>query len=62
MWLAARRRWNRRARIGREVETLYTNGPAGGGGATASAREVLTMASTLVARELVTCQVSLEVA
>jgi hypothetical protein len=49
-------------RIGREVETLYTNGPAGGGGATASSREVLTMASTLVARELVTCQVSMGVA
>ena len=26
------------ARIGNEVETLYTNGPAGGGGVTKSAR------------------------
>jgi hypothetical protein len=46
-------------RIGSEVESLYTNGPAGGGGATASTREVLTMASTLMPRELVTCQVSI---
>jgi hypothetical protein len=49
-------------RIGSEVEALYTNGPAGGGGATASTREVLTMASTLIPRELVTCQVSIEAA
>jgi hypothetical protein len=37
-------------RIGREVESLYTNGPAGGGGATYSAREVVAIASTLVPR------------
>jgi hypothetical protein len=49
-------------RIGSEVEALYTNGPAGGGGATASTREVLNMASTLIPRELVTCQVSIEAA
>jgi hypothetical protein len=49
-------------RIGSEVEALYTNGPAGGGGATASTREVLTMASTLMPRELVTCQVAIEAA
>jgi hypothetical protein len=49
-------------RIGNEVEALYTNGPAGGGGATKSTREVLTIASTFVPRELVTCQVSVEVA
>lgn len=35
-------------RIGNEVETLYTNGPAGGGGAWKSAREVIAVASTLV--------------
>jgi len=40
-------------RIGREVESLYTNGPAGGGGATHSAREVVAIASTLVPRERV---------
>ena len=35
-------------RIGAEVETLYTNGPAGGGGAWKSAREVVAIASALV--------------
>ncbi|MGY3450275.1 acyclic terpene utilization AtuA family protein [Bradyrhizobium sp. USDA 4353] len=35
-------------RIGNEVETLYTNGPAGGGGAWKSAREVIAVASCLV--------------
>lgn len=35
-------------RIGEEVETLYTNGPAGGGGAVTAAREVLAIASALV--------------
>lgn len=40
-------------RIGNEVETLYTNGPAGGGGVTKSAREVLAVVSLLLPRELV---------
>jgi hypothetical protein len=35
-------------RIGNEVETLYTNGPAGGGGAWKSAREIVGVVSTLV--------------
>jgi hypothetical protein len=35
-------------RVGNEVETLYTNGPAGGGGAWKSAREVIAIASTLI--------------
>jgi acyclic terpene utilization AtuA family protein len=48
-------------RIGNEVETLYTNGPAGGGGVTRSTRGVLAVASTFVPRELVTCAVSYEV-
>ena len=39
-------------RIGNEVETLYTNGPAGGGGAWKSAREVIAVASTLVPASL----------
>lgn len=39
-------------RIGNEVETLYTNGPAGGGGATKSAREVIAVLSLLLPREL----------
>jgi hypothetical protein len=41
-------------RIGNEVETLYTNGPAGGGGVTKSAREVLAVQSVLLPREAVT--------
>jgi hypothetical protein len=41
------------ARIGNEVETLYTNGPAGGGGATKSAREVLAIATTFIPRDAV---------
>ena len=49
-------------RIGNEVETLYTNGPAGGGGAWKSAREILAVASTLIPREWVTPEISYEVA
>ncbi|SNY94408.1 Protein of unknown function [Cohaesibacter sp. ES.047] len=41
-------------RIGNEVETLYTNGPAGGGGATKSAKQVVAMLSALLPREQVT--------
>ncbi len=40
-------------RIGNEVETLYTNGPAGGGGVTKSAREVVAVQSVLLPREQV---------
>ena len=40
-------------RIGNEVETLYTNGPAAGGGVTKSAREVIAMGSTLIPQALV---------
>jgi hypothetical protein len=45
-------------RIGNEVETLYTNGPAGGGGAWKSARDVVAVASVLLPRELATPRVS----
>src|SRR3984893_4255253 len=38
-------------RVGNEVETLYTNGPAGGGGAWKSARDVVAVASVLLPRE-----------
>ncbi len=38
--------------VGNEVETLYTNGPAGGGGAFKSAREVIAVASVLVPKQL----------
>jgi hypothetical protein len=44
-------------RIGNEVETLYTNGPAAGGGAWKSARDVVAVASVLLPRELVRPQV-----
>jgi hypothetical protein len=39
-------------RIGNEVETLYTNGPAAGGGAWKSARDVVAVASVLLPRHL----------
>jgi Acyclic terpene utilisation family protein AtuA len=44
-------------RIGNEVETLYTNGPAAGGGAFKSARDVVAVASVLLPREAVKPQV-----
>jgi hypothetical protein len=40
-------------KIGNEVETLYTNGPAGGGGAWKSARPVVSMASALIPETVV---------
>jgi hypothetical protein len=39
-------------RIGNEVETLYTNGPAAGGGVFKSARDVVAVASVLLPRQL----------
>lgn len=39
--------------IGQEVEALYLNGPAGGGGVTQSVREVVAVASALVPRAVV---------
>jgi hypothetical protein len=42
------------ARVGDEVEALYTNGPAGGGGAFKSVREVLAVASAFMPRSDVT--------
>lgn len=38
--------------IGWEVESLYTNGPAGGGGARTSTHEVLAIRSCLIGRDL----------
>ncbi|WP_454253068.1 acyclic terpene utilization AtuA family protein [Pseudomonas sp. Marseille-Q7302] len=46
--------------IGNEVETLYTNGPAGGGGATKAVREVIAVASLLWPRTAVTPTLDLE--
>jgi hypothetical protein len=48
-------------RIGNEVETLYTNGPAGGGGATKSAKQVVAMVSALVPRALINYKLHYEV-
>jgi hypothetical protein len=49
------------ALVPREVEALYTNGPAGGGGVAISIRETIAMLSTLVPRELVRPKIHLEV-
>ena len=38
-------------RIGNEVETLYTNGPAGGGGASKATRRAIGVVSVLIPRE-----------
>lgn len=44
--------------VGREVESLYTNGPAGGGGARQSVREIASIASMLINRDDVHPQVT----
>ena len=44
-------------RVGQEVEAMYLNGPAGGGGVTQSVREVIAAASALVPREAAHCAV-----
>jgi hypothetical protein len=46
-------------RVGQEVEALYLNGPAAGGGVTQSVREVIAAASALVPREAVRSAVTL---
>jgi len=47
-------------RIGNEVETLYTCGPAGGGGATKSAKDIVAVLSTLLPRQQVKTAVHFE--
>jgi len=47
-------------RVGNEVETLYTNGPYGGGGATKAVRQVVAVASLLLPRDAVNAQVHRE--
>jgi hypothetical protein len=42
--------------IGQEVEALYLNGPAGGGGVTVSVREVVAVVSALIPRDAVRCE------
>jgi hypothetical protein len=46
------------ALIGEEVETLWTNGPAGGGGARKSTQEQIGIVSCLLARDKVKPQVT----
>ncbi|MEO9338393.1 acyclic terpene utilization AtuA family protein [Mesorhizobium sp. SB112] len=46
-------------RIGNEVEALYTNGPAGGGGAFKSVRQAVALASALIDESLATPTVTL---
>lgn len=43
--------------VANEVESLYTNGPSGGGGAIKATREVLSVGSTFIPRDLVRCDV-----
>jgi hypothetical protein len=47
------------ARVGEEVEALYTNGPAGGGGARKYLQEVVGIVSTLIPRAQVQPSVTL---
>jgi hypothetical protein len=49
-------------RIGEEVEMLYTNGPAGGGGVAKSTRELVGVTSTFVPRDDVHAAIEWEVA
>jgi hypothetical protein len=46
-------------RVANEVETLYTNGPAGGGGVTKSAREIVAVQSVLLPSALLKTNVQL---
>ena len=47
-------------RVGNEVESLYTNGPSGGGGCFKQAIPIIAVASTLIARDLVRASVQFE--
>ena len=38
-------------RIGEETEALYTNGPAGGGGAEKKVKDIISIASVLIPAE-----------
>ncbi|ABR50321.1 protein of unknown function DUF1446 [Alkaliphilus metalliredigens QYMF] len=47
-------------KIGNEVEALYTNGPAGGGGATQGVKEIVSIASIFIPREDIKIEVNYE--
>ena len=44
-------------KVGREVEALFTNGPAGGGGAFSAVRQALAIRTALVPRNRVSYRV-----
>jgi len=46
--------------IAREVEALYTNGPAGGGGAAGSTKETVAVLSTFIPRDLAVARIQFE--
>ena len=46
--------------VGEEVEALYTNGPAGGGGTRKHVYEQVGIVSTLIARERVPTKVTIK--
>lgn len=59
--IAARMRTRAAAElVGREVEALYTNGPAGGGGASQCTKPVVAVVSTLIARDEVSPRIHWE--
>lgn len=59
--VAARTRTHAAAvQVGREVEALYTNGPAGGGGVAQSVQPVIAITSTFIDRSRVKTQVIME--
>jgi hypothetical protein len=59
--VAARAATSERAmQVGEEVEALYTNGPAGGGGARKYVHEQVGIVSTLIEREQVSTKVTLK--
>jgi hypothetical protein len=51
---------NDAARVGEEVEALYTNGPAGGGGVRKYVNEVIGIVSTLIDRRLISSTVTIK--
>ncbi len=47
-------------KVGEEVEALYTNGPAGGGGARKYVNEVVGIISTLISRNKIKTHLTLK--
>jgi hypothetical protein len=51
--------FDKAAIVGEEVEALYTNGPAGGGGVRKYVNEVIGIVSTLIEKEKVQSAITL---